>query len=235
MYDGKRVLGLIPARGGSKGLPGKNVRPLAGRPLIAWTVAAALASPSLDAVVVSTDIEGIADAARQAGAEVPFLRPPHLARDDSRMIDVVLDVVDTLANEGRDFELVVLLQPTSPLRTSEDVELALRELTKSGGHAIAAVCDAEHSPLLSGTLPPDRSLDGFLAQRDTTANRQELPAFYRLNGAVYVAELGWLRETGTFVGPGAFAHVMPQERSVDIDSELDFALAEFLLSRTGRP
>lgn len=231
MREGMRVLGLIPARGGSKGLPGKNVRPLAGRPLIAWTIECALACDSLDAVVVSTDSDQIARIASANGAEVPFMRPARLARDDSRMVDVVLDAIDTLDADGRAFDVVALLQPTSPLRTAADIDGALQRLLDSGGHAVAGVCPAEHSPALAGTLPADGSLADFLRPEHTTANRQQLPEYFRLNGAIYVAEIPWLRESGTFVGEGTFAFVMPPERSVDIDSELDLALAERLMNR----
>jgi len=231
MHDGLRVLALVPARGGSKGLPGKNLRPLSGLPLVAWSVAAALAAPSIDAVVVSTDSEEIAAAALAAGAEVPFMRPRHLAEDHSRMVDVVLDALDTLAAAGRPFDLVVLLQPTSPLRSAGDIESALRRRRETGGRAVASVCPVEHSPLLAGELPADGSLARFLRPQDATANRQELPDFHRLNGAVYVADAEFLREHRSFIADGTYAYVMPAERSVDIDTELDFTLAECLLAR----
>jgi CMP-N,N'-diacetyllegionaminic acid synthase len=228
--DGLKVLGLIPARGGSKGLPGKNVRLLRGRPLIAWSVDAARRSAYVDAVVVSTDDAAIAKAARDAGAQVPFVRRAELAGDDASMVDVVLDAIDVLAAAGSDFNVVVLVQPTSPLRTEEDIDAAIDALSGPGRHAVVSVCPCEHSPLLSGTLPPDGSLAEFL-RPDQVVNRQDLPEFHRLNGAVYVAKVDWLRETRAFVGPGAFAYVMPAERSVDIDTELDFALAECLWSK----
>jgi CMP-N,N'-diacetyllegionaminic acid synthase len=232
-YEGLRLLGLIPARGGSKGLPGKNVRPLCGKPLIAWTAQAAAASAYLDAVVVSTDDDAIAAAAASAGAEVPFMRPEHLAGDDAAMIDVVLHAIDSLAETGRVFDAVVLLQPTSPLRATADIDAAIERLGDDRVRAVVSVCPAEHSPLLAGELPPDGSLSKFLRPTDRTANRQSLPVFHRLNGAVYVARADWLRHERAFLGEGSFAYVMPAERSVDIDSELDFAIAECLLSRAG--
>lgn len=230
MPDGRRVVGLIPARGGSKGLPRKNVLPLAGHPLIAWTVAAALASVSLDAVVVSTDDDAIGRAAEEAGAEFPFVRPAELAGDSSAMVNVVIDALDRLAGQGRPFDVVVLLQPTSPLRTAADIDGAVALLEGDARHAVVSVCPCEHSPLLAGVLPPDGSLDAFLTADARSANRQTLPAFHRLNGAVYVAEVDWLRSSLSFIAPGAFAYVMPAERSVDIDTELDFALAECLIA-----
>jgi CMP-N,N'-diacetyllegionaminic acid synthase len=232
MHDGNRVLGLVPARGGSRGLPDKNTRPRAGRPLIAWTIETASACASIDDVVVSTDSERIARVATENGAQVPFMRAEHLARDDSRMIDVVLDAVDTLADAGRKFDIIALLQPTSPLRTTADIDDAFARLRESGGQAVVSVCRAEPSPLLAGTLPADGSLADFLRPREATANRQQLPEYFRLNGAVYLAEVPWLRERGSFVGRGAFAFVMPPERSVDIDTELDLMFAECLLKRS---
>jgi N-acylneuraminate cytidylyltransferase/CMP-N,N'-diacetyllegionaminic acid synthase len=148
------------------------------------------------------------------------------------MVDVVLHALDTLAVAGREFDVVILLQPTSPLRATADIEGALERLTQTGGRAVVSVCPAEHSPLLAGTLPPDGSLTGFLRERDAVSNRQELPAYHRLNGAVYVAEVSFLREGGTFVGDASFAYIMPAERSIDIDSELDCEIAECLLQRS---
>jgi N-acylneuraminate cytidylyltransferase/CMP-N,N'-diacetyllegionaminic acid synthase len=230
MLSSERVLCLIPARGGSRGLSGKNVKPICGRPLIAWTVDAALASEYVDDVVVSTDDDQITQAALDAGARVPFRRSTELASDTAKMADVVVDALDRLAADGRVFGLVVLLQPTSPLRTATDVDSALRRMTETGADSVVSVCLAEHSPLLAGTLPADGSLANFLPPVASTANRQELPIHYRLNGAVYVAKVREFRETKSFLGPRAFAYIMPPDRSVDIDSALDFKMAESLLS-----
>jgi CMP-N-acetylneuraminic acid synthetase len=230
MLSGERVLCLIPARGGSRGLSGKNVKPICGRPLIAWTVDAALASEYVDDVIVSTDDDQITQAALTAGARVPFRRSTDLASDTSKMADVVVDALDRLAADGHVFDLVVLLQPTSPLRTAIDVDAALRRMTETDADSVVSVCLAEHSPLLTGTLPADGSLANFLPPVASTANRQELPIHYRLNGAVYVAKVSRFRESRSFLGPRAFAYIMPPERSVDIDSALDFKLAESLLS-----
>ena len=230
MLQGMRVLGLIPARGGSKGLPGKNLRALGGKPLLTWSIDAALASDVVDAVVVSTDDQAIAAAALAAGAEVPFLRPARLAADDAKVLDAVLYTADRLSGEGRPFDAVVLLQPTSPLRTSADIDAAVRRWGETGTASVVSVCPAEHSPLLAGTLGENGSMAGFMPP-SSAVNRQQLPVFHRLNGAVYVAGVEWLRRNGSFLGDDSFAYVMPVERSVDIDSETDFAFAECLAAR----
>jgi CMP-N-acetylneuraminic acid synthetase len=226
----RRILGLIPARGGSKGLPGKNVRQLAGRPLIAWTIGAARESGVLDTVVVSTDDEEISAAARAEGAEV-LARPDSLASDDSPMMDAVRHAIESLAASGRTFTHLMLLQPTSPLRTADDVRSAVDRLDQSPGRAVVSVCPAEHSPLLANTLPDDGSMAAFLRPEVATSNRQAMPQYYRLNGAVYLAEIDALLASGSFVSEDTYALVMPIERSVDIDSELDFQIAECLLAR----
>lgn len=224
-----RILGLIPARGGSKGLPGKNVRNLAGRPLIAWTVLAGIESGVLDAVVVSTDDDAIADAAAESGAQV-LRRPAELATDTAAMADVVLHALDTLEAQDGDFTHVMLLQPTSPLRGPAEVRQAVDRLRETGGRAVVSVCPAEHSPLLANTLPDDGSMAQFLRPEVSRANRQALAQHYRLNGAVYLAETGFFREHRTFIAEGTFAYVMEAECSVDIDTQLDFRLAELLMS-----
>lgn len=226
----RSILGLIPARGGSKGLPGKNVRMLRGVPLLGWTVRAALESGRLARVVVSTDDSDIARAAVNAGAEV-LERPDRLAADDTPMIEVVEHALQSLKDAGRSFTHVMLLQPTSPLRTPGDITGAVERLDATGGSAVVSVCREEHSPLLANTLPEDGSLADFLRPEARAATRQELPAYFRLNGAIYLAEVEYLRAERSFIGAGAYAFVMPPERSVDIDSELDFLVAETLLGK----
>ena len=234
MSGGPSVLGLIPARGGSKGLAGKNTRPLAGKPLIAWTIEAARGAVSLDAVVVTTDSAEIAAVAREHGAEVPFVRPAELAADDTPMLDTVLHALDTLAAEGRAYDVVMLLQPTSPLRTSEHIDAAVGLMRERGSAAVVSVTEMEHSPLWANTLPPEGSLGNFLRPELAGTRRQDLPVYYRLNGAIYLVETEALRSTRAFVGAHAIAYVMPAEASVDVDSALDLEFADFLLTRSAR-
>lgn len=229
MYDDTRIVAIVPARGGSKGLPRKNVLPLGGKPLIAWTIDAARACPSIDRVIVTTDDEEIAGAARSAGAAVPFLRPAELATDTARSIDVVLHALDRLAADGEHYDVLVLLQPTSPLRTAGDISAALDLLFTRTAQAVISVCETEHHPYWSNTLPPDGSLAAFLRPELLNTNRQELPVFYRLNGAIYAARCEYVRARNGFLGPDSIAYRMPRERSVDIDTMLDFKFAELLL------
>jgi CMP-N,N'-diacetyllegionaminic acid synthase len=231
VHEGRRVLGLIPARGGSKGIPGKNTALLGGRPLIAWTIAAATASRSIDEVVVTTDDEEIAAAAKQAGARVPFRRPAELATDDAHMTDVIAHALETLEGSGETFGWLALLQPTSPLRESRHVDEAFARLGGTHGSAVVSVCEAEHSPAWLGHLPEDGRMSDFIAPAAGRANRQELGRYFRLNGAIYLADVAYWRVQAGFLGPETFAYVMPAEASVDVDAPLDLEFAEFLLAR----
>jgi len=223
-----RVLAVIAARGGSKGLPGKNVRPLAGRPMIAWSVAAALASRRLQRIVVSTDDADIAAAAAEAGAEVPFLRPAELATDGASLIDAIFHAVDTLSETPSH---IVLLQATSPLRLAADIDGCVDLCAGRGAPAAATICEAAKSPYWMFHLDPDGSVRLVIPQDELPQQRQALPVAWTANGAVYVAETNWLRRERTFWRPGVtLGYPMPAERSVDIDSLLDFRLAEMLMA-----
>jgi N-acylneuraminate cytidylyltransferase len=217
VIGGRSTLGVITARGGSKGLPGKNILPAAGRPLIAWTIDAALASESIDRLVLSTDDDAIADVARRHGCEVPFRRPAELATDSATSIDVLLHALEQLPP----FDVVVLLQPTSPLRTAQDID-ATCALVAAGAPAAVSVAPVEQSPYWMYRLGGDRTLDPILPLPPGVSRRQDLPPVYALNGAVYVADVAWLRQTRTFLTPQTVAHVMPAERSIDIDTAADF-------------
>jgi len=230
MRNGKSILALIPARGGSKGVPGKNIRPLADKPLIAWTIEQARRCYWIDRVIVSTDDPAIADTAVRWNAEVPFLRPVELATDETKMVEVVLHALDWCRQHDRAYELVMLLQPTSPLRDSGDIEAAARQLEDQGADAVVSVCPCEHSPLWANTLGPNGQMKDFL-RSEAIGNRQDHPAYYRLNGAIYLARTDYFRQCRGFFGQGTFAYIMPSERSIDIDSSLDFQMAEFLISR----
>lgn len=231
MYEGKKILGLIGARGGSKGLPGKNIRPLSGKPLIAWSIDAALASRYIDRVVVSTDDEEIASVSRACGGDVPFLRPADLATDAAKSIDFVLHALGDLEKEGAVYDFLMLLQPTSPLRTVQDIDLSVELLFSKKAEAVVSVCEAEHHPFLSNVLPPDGSMKDFLRPETANMNRQQLPPYYRLNGAIYLVSVPYLIANRDFIGSGAYAYVMPVERSIDIDTAFDFSLAECLVGR----
>ena len=231
MYKGKNILGLIPARGGSKGLPRKNIKPLSGKPLIAWTIEQALASKYLDRVVVSTDDKEIAEISKEYGAEVPFIRPKELAEDNAKGIDVVLHAIDWLKenDKRKQYDLIMLLQPTSPLRRSEDTDKAIELLFLREAKAIVSVCEVDHHPLWANTLPEDGCMKDFIRIDIMNKNRQELPVFYRLNGAIYLAYCNYLKEQKSFFGKETFAYIMPKERSIDVDNKLDLKLIENMI------
>lgn len=229
MYNGKKILGVITARGGSKGLPGKNIRPLHGKPLLAWSIEAGKYSGILDELLVTTDDHEIGAIAREYGASVPFIRPPELATDTTQTMDVLLHVLEWYEQTGLFFDLLVLLQPTSPLRTAEDIVRGVKLLFEKYAQAVVSVCEAEHHPYWMNHLPEDGCMGNFLRKEAQNMPRQLLNTYYRLNGALYIAEITWLKEQKSFFGEKTFAYVMERERSVDIDEMMDFQLAEILL------
>ena len=230
MIKGEQVLAIIPARGGSKGLPGKNIKELCGKPLIAWSIETAMACGNIDRVVVSTDDENIADVAKKCGAEVPFRRPPELASDTASTIDVIFHAINWL-KEHEDYrpEYILLLQPTSPLRSGEDINGAIQMLKDKDVRAVVSVCETDHHPWWSNILPEDGNMKDFLRPDILNKRRQDLPVFYRLNGATYLAETDYLRECNGFLGPDTFAYEMSRKRSIDIDTDIDLKLASLFL------
>ena len=233
MYKGNNILGLIPARGGSKGLPRKNIKPLVGKPLIAWTIEQALVSKYLDRVVVSTDDKEIAEISKKYGADIPFVRPKELAEDNTKGIDVVLHAIEWLSenDKQKQYDLIILLQPTSPLRAKEDIDKAIEFLFLKEAKAVVSVCEVDHHPLWSNTLPEDGCMKIFIRKEIMNKNRQELPVFYRLNGAIYLAYCDYLRKQRSFFGEKTFAYIMSKERSIDIDYEVDLKLAQILMKK----
>jgi len=233
MYNNKHILALIPARSGSKGLPGKNVLPFCGKPLVAWTISQALASKYLDKVLVSTDDEKIAAISIKNGASAPFLRPKRLATSTSNMIDVVIHALSFLSKKNEDYELVMLLQPTSPLRKTEDIDNAIELYFRKHAFSVISVCRNEHHPWWSVSLGKDLKIEKFLDKGNRHKNRQALPAFYRLNGAVYLSEADILKKDKTFIGRKTYAYIMPEERSVDVDTAFDLEIARYLMQKEG--
>lgn len=229
MIKDKKILAVIPARGGSKGLPGKNIKELCGNPLIAYAIEASLASKYIDTTVVSTDCENIRRIAIKYGAEAPFLRPAEFATDSALTFEVLKHALDYYKQGCKEtFDIVIKLHPTSPLRLTKDIEAATELLFSKNAKAVVSVCKSEHNPLWANTLSNDGSMKDFLKPK-FDISRQELPLFFRLNGAVYIAYCDYLIKHKGFFGPKTFAYIMPQERSVDIDTEFDFKIAELLL------
>jgi len=228
------VLALIPARGGSKGVPRKNLHVLAGRPLVVHAVETALHCASVGRVVVSTDDAEIAAIALRAGAEIPFMRPAELAADDTADLPVLEHVLHGLERDGYRPSAVVWLRPTSPLRTPGDVEAALELLWRTDSDSVRSVCMTEHHPYWMKLLDRDR-LRPLLSGCDETVfpRRQSLPAVYRLNGAVDVIRSDRLAaRSGSMYGADVRGYVMPRERSVEVDEESDLELLEWLSARS---
>jgi N-acylneuraminate cytidylyltransferase len=228
MYKGKSILGLIPARGGSKGLPRKNILPLLGKPLVAWTIEEAKKSRYIDRLILSSEDSEIIATARQWGCEAPFVRPAELAGDDTPGIDPVLHALQAIPES---YDYVVLLQVTSPLRTAEDIDRCLEYCINKNAPVCIAVTEPEKSPYWMYRLDEGNRLIPLMDEGYTSLRRQDLPTTYVINGAVYVVGTGWVKQHRTFLTPETLAYVMPRERSIDVDSGQDIIICELLLSR----
>jgi N-acylneuraminate cytidylyltransferase len=224
VIEGKRVLAVVMARGGSKGLPGKNLLPLAGRPVVAWSVLAARSARLVDRTILSTDDPAIAAAGREAGAEVPFLRPRELATDDASIHDGLIHALD---QAGRGFDYVVLLQAASPLRTGDDIDGVIGTCIARAAPACLSVAPIE-KVYWTFTLRTDGRLEPLLGAEWQARRRQDLPQAYAPNGAVYVARIDWYRQHRIFLTPETAAHVMPSERSFDLDTTMDMKIISAL-------
>ena len=221
-------LAIIPARSGSKGVKDKNIRMLNGKPLVAYSIEAAIASEMFDEVMVSTDSDLYAEISRKYGASVPFLRSGKNASDLSSSWDMVDEVLESYHGIGEHFESFCVLQPTSPLRTCEDIKSAYKLFYEKASLAVVSVCETEHSPLWCGQISSNLELDGFLDQR-RIKQRQALEKYYRLNGAIYIVNIENYRKNSFLYRTGSYAYVMDQYNSIDIDSEIDFLIAEVLM------
>ncbi|MBN2669177.1 MAG: acylneuraminate cytidylyltransferase family protein [Bacteroidales bacterium] len=221
-------MAVITARAGSKRLPNKNELDLAGKPLIAWTVEAAIKSKYIDRCVVSTDSIKLKEISEKFGAEVPFIRPLELAKDTTSSIDVIFHTIDNLKET---FDYLILLQPTSPLRTTENIDAAIEAMESS--KALVSVCETEHSPLWTNTLENDLSMANFIKPELIGKRSQDLPKYYRINGAIYIAELKYLQQNNGFLGHETKAFIMSQENSIDIDTAIDFKLSEIIINNNG--
>lgn len=232
MYKNKSFLAIIPARGGSKRLPGKNIKDLKGKPLIAWTIESALSSIYLDEVMVSTDDSEIAKVSTQFGAELPFIRPAELADDFSTRTDVIKHTITFYREKlGKNFDYLVYLQPTSPLRTKCHIDEAIEYLFCKSADAVVSVCEVEHPIQWSGILPEDNQMSNFLEKVSIASRSQDLKTGYRLNGAIYICDVEkFLEHNCIFINENIYAYKMSQESSVDIDSKLDFKFSEVLIT-----
>ncbi len=222
-----KVLAVIPARGGSKGVPRKNIRMLAGKPLIAWTIDAAMRSGVVDQLVVSTDDKEIGQIALAWGAEVPGLRPAALALDETGSMDVVLHV----AKQIDVFDWLLLLQPTSPLRSADDIRGIMTFALERRAPSVVSVCESSSSPVWMYNLDEHARLSSILPNGDHAYRRQNLSPAYQLNGALYLMRREWLLTNNSFVGDDTLGYLMPPERSADINTQLDWEWVEFLLGK----
>ncbi|GLS89033.1 hypothetical protein GCM10007916_01000 [Psychromonas marina] len=228
MINDKRILAIIPARGGSKRLPRKNILPMIGKPLISWSIDAAKSSKYIDTVFISTDDEEIQSISLKYGANVPELRPKKLASDTASTESMLLY---TLNKYGENYDVVILLQPTSPLRTVDDIDNAVELFVEKHAFSVVSVTSCEHSPLWSNTLPIDSNMKDFI-NNENLRRSQDLDNFYRLNGAIYIFDIKKLQRYGKICyTKESYACKMSNVNSVDIDTELDFQVAELLLSK----
>jgi CMP-N,N'-diacetyllegionaminic acid synthase len=232
MINGKRVLAYIPARSGSKGILHKNIIDVGGKPLIAHTIEAAKKSKYVDKLIFSTDSEKYAKIAQIYGAEVPFIRPAMLATDTAKEIDVVLHLISWAENKLENkFDVIIKLQPTSPLRTAEDVDNALEQFMEKNADSVISVNECLVPPVWTNTLPNDLSMKNFIREEIKTVNRQQLPTYYQLNGGVFVSGWDGLKKRKSWIGDNAYAYIMPKKRSVDIDEPIDLELVRILMKQ----
>lgn len=233
MFRGEHVLGIIPARGGTKRLPGKNRALVHGRSLVHWAGHSAKDSIHVDKTILSTDDSEIS----QVGEELSEIdevikRPPELAQDDSSLTDVIINILALLATRGENYGFIVLLQPTSPLRTGQHIDEAFSVIEKHRGFGAVSVCQSEHPKEWMGNIPEDLRLDKFFKQTKLDQQSQKFETSYQVNGAIYIVPTSRLfEERRLFLSKGMIAYVMRRSESIDIDHQFDLELAEWLLGR----
>jgi CMP-N-acetylneuraminic acid synthetase len=225
MYKGKSILAIIPARGGSKGIPRKNLKELAGKPLIVWTIEEAGKSKYIDRIILTSEDDEIIKAAQKWGCEVPFVRPAELAGDDTPGIKPVIHAINAI---GEKYDYIVLLQPTSPLRTANDIDACIQTCIQKNAPVCVSVCASPKSPFWMYTLNDETKLCPLLQTEPSFTCRQSLPPVYVLNGALYVAQADYLLQKKCFISEETLAYIMPADRSWDIDDEIDFRICDLL-------
>lgn len=227
------VLAIVPARGGSKGIPRKNLVPLLGKPLLAYTAEAALAAKRLRRIVLSTEDEEIARVGREWGLDVPFMRPPELARDDTPTVPVLQDVVRRLEAAGQSYDAVLTLQPTTPLRRPEDIDGAIELLERTGADSVISFVDVgeKHPARMKFITPDGRVIDPPFAEQLEGQRRQDLSKLYLREGSIYLTRRAVLMEQHSVKGRDCRAWIIPQERACNIDTPFDLFLAEQMLRK----
>ncbi|ABK60377.1 Acylneuraminate cytidylyltransferase [Clostridium novyi NT] len=228
LYKNKKILAIIPARGGSKGIPHKNIMKIGEKPLIAYSIEAAKESKYIDYILVSTDDTCIKEVSLRYGAKVPFLRPDEISTDRAKSIDVVLHGIDYLKEHNENFHYVILLQPTSPLRTSDDIDTAIESVIEANKDSLISVCECSENPILMRTIEKEK-LKPVLEFNGDNLRRQELPTFYVFNGAIYINKVDMLQNKKEFVDENTMPFIMDIKKSIDIDNMIDAKIAEMIL------
>lgn len=235
MINGKKVLAYIPARSGSKGIKDKNIIDVCGKPLIAYSIGAARKSKYVDRVIVSTDSAQYAEIAKEYGAEVPFLRPSELATDSSPEMETTLHLMQWMEENSKDldknFSIIIRLQPTSPLRTLDDIDKGLELFESKKADTIVSVTECPVIPLWMNTLPENLSMHNFISPEIRLKNRQDFPPYYQLNGAIFIARWDFIKQNKSWYSPESYALIMPSRRSVDIDNLFDLEFVCFLMEK----
>lgn len=230
MYKGKKILAVIPARGGSKGVPRKNIIEVGGHPLIKYTIDCGKNSKYLDRTVISTEDLLIKRVAEENGGDVPFLRPKELAEDTSKTIDCIVHAVNTLKSMGEEYDYVIILQNTVPLRKSWHVDEAIEMIVDSSERSLVSISEVDEHPILMRTLNEDKTVKNLL-HMNSTMRRQDFPKFYKVDGAIYIQKLDKDFNNDTSLNDGKLAYIMENRYSTDIDNYIDIKIVEYYLEK----
>lgn len=228
MYKGKRILAIIPARGGSKGIPRKNIISVNGKPLIQYTIDVAKKSKYIDRIIVSTEDEEIADIALSSGAEVPFLRPKELAQDETKTIDVLVDVIKKLKLSGKEYDYSILLQPTQPLRQPFHIDESIERLIELNEDSLISISEVKEHPILMKTIDENGKLQNLLNSR-SDIRRQDFSKIYKVNGAIYINKINEQFNKNTSLNDNKIAYIMDKKYDLDIDEPEDLLFLELML------
>jgi CMP-N,N'-diacetyllegionaminic acid synthase len=228
MINQQKILAIIPARGGSKGLPRKNILNLAGKPLLAWTIEAAQKSCYIDRLILSSDDEKIISVAKEYKCDVPFIRPSSLATDTTPGISPILHAIQHV----KEYDYIILLQPTSPLRTTEDIDKSIEICIEKNAPACVSITESSEHPFHTFFFTNENKLTSVISNIKIPNRRQDCPTTFRLNGAIYIANIPWLIKNESFISEQTIGYEMPSIRSIDIDNRIDFLLAETIIKET---
>jgi CMP-N,N'-diacetyllegionaminic acid synthase len=235
VINGRSCLCVIPARGGSKRIPRKNIKSFYGKPLIQWTIEAGIGSNSIDRLIVSTEDPEIAEISKTCGAEVPFIRPKILAADSSSSYTVLEHACQYLSEQGDSYQYIIMLQPTSPLRTSKHIDEAAKLLEDRQADGVISLTETSHPTQWCNILPSSKEMKGFIDNIGTNFQSQQFEKKFCFNGAIYITSIKRMQEEGTHIyGSSMFAYVMERRDSIDIDNLIDFEIAEFLISKRSK-